>query len=94
VQDCRHDIIRTVGFAKPVEIILAPLAEFSGSLYPLHIFRRTGEHDTDCPDLVRSNLAGQPGGIEAMLDSLWALLIDNGKNPCFPFVIRFSGNGR
>ena len=70
VQDCRYDIIRAVGFTKPVEIILAPLVEFPGSFYALHIFGCAGEHNPQCTDLVRTNLAGQSGGIEAMLDSL------------------------
>ncbi len=70
VQNSRHDIFFAVGFSEPFEIIGTPFFDSALGGDTFHILVRSGQHDADGADLVRSNLAGQPGVFKSMDDSL------------------------
>src|ERR1035437_3925684 len=59
MQYCRNNILFSIGFLEPVQIIPTPLIKLSTWLDSLHIIRATGQENTNCPDLVLSDLTSQ-----------------------------------
>ena len=73
MQDCRHDVLFSEGLLQPAAGILGPSIQLSGLPDALHIFGASGEHDTQGPHLVLSDLAFQSGVIQPVLDRFGAV---------------------
>jgi hypothetical protein len=68
MQDCRHNVFLSEGLLQPAAGILGPSIQLSGLPDTLHIFGASGEHDTQRPYLVLSDLAFQSCIVQPVLD--------------------------
>ena len=79
MQEGRDDVFLSESLLQPAAGILGPSIQLSGLPDTLHIFGASGEHDTQGPHLVLSDLALQPGIVQSVLDRFCAVGNSFGK---------------
>ena len=73
MQDSRDDVFLSESLLQPAAGILGPSIQLPGLPDALHIFGASGEHDTQGPHLVLSDLAFQSGIVQPVLDRFRAV---------------------